>query len=85
VGGFSADQGRPRRGGFEHGAWLVPYPVVLREGERPLANGIKPAVLGLSESKTTSAGVTVDVYEPAGEPTGLAAGTTECGGVADPS
>jgi hypothetical protein len=42
---------------------------VLGKGERLFANGTKSAALRLLESQTTSAGVTVDVYEPAGEPT----------------
>jgi dihydrofolate reductase len=48
---------------------LLTYPVVLGKGERLFANGAKPAALHLLDSKTTGAGVTIDVYEPAGQPT----------------
>jgi dihydrofolate reductase len=48
---------------------LLTYPVVLGKGERLFANGAKPAALRLRDSNTTSAGVAVNVYEPAGDPT----------------
>ncbi len=48
---------------------LLTYPVVLGKGRRLFADGTKPAALRLLESKTTSAGVTLNVYESAGEPT----------------
>jgi dihydrofolate reductase len=48
---------------------LLTYPVVLGKASGCSRNGTKPAALRLLESKTTSAGVTVDVYEPAGKPT----------------
>jgi dihydrofolate reductase len=48
---------------------LLTYPVVLGTGERLFANGARPAALRLRDSQTTGAGVTIDVYEPAGEPT----------------
>ena len=47
---------------------LLTYPVVLGEGQRLFADGTKPAALSLVESKSTSAGVTIGVYQPAGEP-----------------
>jgi dihydrofolate reductase len=47
---------------------LLTYPVVLGKGQRLFADGAKPAALQLVDSKTTSASVTVSVYEPAGEP-----------------
>ncbi len=47
---------------------LLIYPVVLGKGQRLFADGIKPAALRLVDSKTTGAGVTVSVYEPAGKP-----------------
>ena len=47
---------------------LLIYPVVLGTGRRLFAEGIKPAALRLVESRTTSTGVTVNVYERAGEP-----------------
>jgi dihydrofolate reductase len=48
---------------------LLTYPVVLGKGQRLFAEGTKPAALRLVDSKTTSTGVTINVYEPAGEPT----------------
>jgi dihydrofolate reductase len=48
---------------------LLTYPVVLGGGQRLFADGVKPAALRLVETKTTSTGVAVHVYEPAGEPT----------------
>ncbi len=48
---------------------LLTYPVVLGTGRRLFAEGTKPAALRLLESKTTSTGVTIAVYESAGEPT----------------
>jgi dihydrofolate reductase len=47
---------------------LLTFPVVLGQGQRLFADGVKPAALRLVDSRTTSAGVTVHVYEPAGEP-----------------
>jgi dihydrofolate reductase len=47
---------------------LLTYPVVLGKGRRLFADGTKPAALRLLDSKTTSTGVIVSVYEPAGEP-----------------
>lgn len=48
---------------------LLTYPVVLGAGRRLFADRTKPAALRLLGSKTTSTGVTVNVYEAAGEPT----------------
>jgi dihydrofolate reductase len=48
---------------------LLTYPVVLGKGQRLFADGTKPAALRLVDSKTTSTGVTINVYRPAGEPT----------------
>jgi dihydrofolate reductase len=48
---------------------LLTYPVVLGKGQRLFADGTKPAALRLVDSKTTGAGVTIGVYQPAGEPT----------------
>lgn len=48
---------------------LLIYPVVLGQGRRLFADGTKPAAMRLLDSKTTSTGVTVNVYRPAGEPT----------------
>jgi dihydrofolate reductase len=48
---------------------LLTYPVVLGTGKRLFADGAKPAALNLLDHKTTSTGVSIDVYTPAGEPT----------------
>jgi dihydrofolate reductase len=47
---------------------LLIYPVVLGKGQRLFAEDTKPAALRLIDSTTTGAGVTLNVYEPAGEP-----------------
>jgi dihydrofolate reductase len=48
---------------------LLTYPVVLGTGKRLFADGAKPAALNRIDHKTTSTGVSIDVYTPAGEPT----------------
>ena len=48
---------------------LLTYPVVLGKGKRLFADGAKPAALKVVDHKTTSTGVSIDVYTPAGEPT----------------
>jgi len=48
---------------------LLTYPVVLGTGKRLFAAGAKPAALNLVDHKTTGAGVGIQVYTPAGEPT----------------
>jgi dihydrofolate reductase len=48
---------------------LLTYPVVLGKGKRLFADGAKPAALNHIDHKTTSKGVSIDVYTPAGEPT----------------
>ena len=48
---------------------LLTYPVVLGKGKRLFADGAKPAALNFIDHKTTSTGVSIDVYIPAGEPT----------------
>jgi dihydrofolate reductase len=48
---------------------LLIYPVVLGNGRRLFEDGAKPAALRLVDTKTTSSGVTMNVYQPAGEPT----------------
>jgi dihydrofolate reductase len=48
---------------------LLLYPVVLGKGRRLFADGAKPSALRLVDSKTTSTGVMMNVYESAGEPT----------------
>jgi dihydrofolate reductase len=48
---------------------LLTYPVVLGKGKRLFADGAKPAALTHIDHKTTSKGVSIDVYTPAGEPT----------------
>jgi dihydrofolate reductase len=48
---------------------LLTYPVVLGKGKRLFADGAKPVALNLVDHKTTSTGVSIDVYTPVGEPT----------------
>jgi dihydrofolate reductase len=48
---------------------LLTYPVVLGAGRRLFADGANPAALSLADHRTTSAGVGIHVYTPAGEPT----------------
>jgi dihydrofolate reductase len=48
---------------------LLTYPVVLGTGRRLFADGLRPAALRLVESRTTDSGISINVYEPAGEPT----------------
>jgi len=48
---------------------LLTYPVVLGKGKRMFSDGAKPAALDLIDRKTTGAGVSIDVFTPAGEPT----------------
>src|SRR5262245_35232654 len=50
----------------EYRLWI--YPVVLGEGKRLFEQGNLPAALELVEAKTTSTGVVVQVYRPAGKP-----------------
>jgi dihydrofolate reductase len=50
----------------EYRLWI--YPVVLGSGRRLFEAGIAPAALKLVETKTTSTGVVIHVYEPAGKP-----------------
>jgi dihydrofolate reductase len=47
---------------------LLTFPVLLGKGRRLFAAGTKPLALRLLDSKTTSTGVTLDVYESAGPP-----------------
>jgi len=47
---------------------LLTYPVVLGEGQRLFDEGTKPVTMRLVDSRTTSTGVAVNVYEPAGSP-----------------
>ena len=47
---------------------LLVYPVLLGEGRRLFADGTVPAALRLVDSRTTSAGVTLNTYESAGKP-----------------
>ena len=50
----------------EYRLWI--YPVVLGSGKRLFPEGITPSALQLVETKTTSSGVVIHVYKPAGEP-----------------
>ena len=45
---------------------LLVYPVVLGSGKRFFGNGTKPTQLKLERSRTSSTGVTVNIYTPAG-------------------
>ena len=47
---------------------LLTYPVVLGKGRRLFADGAKPAALNWIDHIRTRAGVSIDVYTPAGEP-----------------
>jgi hypothetical protein len=47
---------------------LLTYPALVSKARRLFADGTKPAALRLVESKTTRTGVTINVYEPAGQP-----------------
>ena len=49
----------------EYRLWI--YPVVVGKGRRLFRDGATPGALRLVESTTTSAGVTVNTYRPAGE------------------
>jgi dihydrofolate reductase len=51
----------------EYRLWI--YPVVLGKGRRLFKDGNTPAALKLIDTKTTSTGVVIHVYEPAGKPT----------------
>jgi dihydrofolate reductase len=48
---------------------LLTFPVVLGEGKRLFADGAKPTALKPVDHKSTSTGVSIDVYTPAGKPT----------------
>jgi dihydrofolate reductase len=47
---------------------LLTYPVVLGAGKRLFGAGARPAALRRTEHRDTSTGVSIDVYEAAGEP-----------------
>jgi dihydrofolate reductase len=47
---------------------LVIHPVVLGNGKRLFADGTTPTALTLIDTKTTSRGVVVHIYQPAGKP-----------------
>ena len=42
---------------------------MLGKGKRLFADGAKPAALSFIDHKATSTGVSIDIYEVAGEPT----------------
>jgi dihydrofolate reductase len=48
---------------------LFTYPLVLGEGRRLFAAGARPAAMKVVDHRSTSTGVSIDVYQPAGEPT----------------
>jgi dihydrofolate reductase len=51
----------------EYRLWI--YPVVLGDGRRLFRDEVSPAALRLLDTRTTSTGVVIHVYEPAGKPT----------------
>jgi dihydrofolate reductase len=59
---------------------LLTFPVVLGTGKRLFGQGVAPAGLRLAESRTTSAGVVIGVYEHAGRPAYGAVGLDTEGG-----
>ena len=65
--------GRLAQALMEHGLVdeyrLLTYPVILGAGRRLFAEGAKPTALRPVDHKTTSTGVSIDVYQPVGEPT----------------
>jgi dihydrofolate reductase len=65
--------GRLAQALMEHGLVdeyrLLTYPVILGAGRRLFADGAKPTALRPVDHKTTSTGVSIDVYQPVGEPT----------------
>ena len=64
--------GRLAQALMEHGLVdeyrLLTYPVILGAGRRLFADGAKPTALRPVDHKTTSTGVSIDVYQPVGEP-----------------
>jgi dihydrofolate reductase len=50
----------------EYRLWT--YPVVLGSGKRLFGAGSSPAALKLADIKTTSTGVVIHIYQPAGKP-----------------
>jgi dihydrofolate reductase len=47
---------------------LLTYPVVLGKGMRLFPEGSRPTAMRLLDTKTTSAGVTINRFEPTGDP-----------------
>jgi dihydrofolate reductase len=62
---------------------LLTYPVVLGKGKRLFGAGARPAALRRIEHRDTSTGVSIDVYEAAGEPTFGSFEIDEAGNVVD--
>jgi dihydrofolate reductase len=48
---------------------VLVFPLTLGSGRRLFAEGTRPAALKLLSSRATANGVTINLYEPAGEPT----------------
>jgi dihydrofolate reductase len=48
---------------------VLVFPLTLGSGRRLFAEGTRPAALKLLSSRATENGVTINLYEPAGEPT----------------
>jgi dihydrofolate reductase len=48
---------------------LVVFPVVLGRGQRLFADGVPPAAMRLTDSRSTASGIVIHTYETAGSPT----------------
>jgi dihydrofolate reductase len=48
---------------------LLIYPVVLGAGKRLFRDGVTPAALRLTHTRSTDSGIAIHVYEPTGKPT----------------
>ncbi len=54
--------------GLVDGYRLIIFPVILGRGQRLFADGVPPAAMCLTDTRTTSRGVVVHTYETAGQP-----------------
>jgi dihydrofolate reductase len=65
--------GRLARALMQHGLVdeyrLLTYPVILGAGRRLFAEGAKPTALRFVDHRTSSTGISIDVYQPVGDPT----------------
>ena len=48
---------------------LLTYPVILGHGRPLFAEGARPTALRYVDHRTSSSGISIDVYQPVGEPT----------------